>query len=114
MTIKERCKTAEAKLEEISTALLDYRPETLDGCEAQLQEIAGLLDRESFEASELPVPADRSALLQLRKRSALLGLQVQQAANLCQGWAQLCLSEGYTSQGRPVLPSSAPQASYEV
>ena len=43
MTIQERCKTAEAKLEEISTALLDYRPETLEACEAELQEIAGLL-----------------------------------------------------------------------
>jgi hypothetical protein len=114
MTIQERCKTAEAKLEEISTALLDYRPETLDRCEAELHEIAGLLDCESLELSERPVPSDRPALLGLRKRSALLGLQIQQAANLCQGWAQLRLSEGYTNQGRPVLPPSAPQASYEV
>jgi len=52
--------------------------------------------------------------LGLRKRSALLGLQVQQAVNLCRGWAQLCLSEGYTNQGMPVLPPSAPQTSYEV
>ena len=42
MTIQERCKTAEAKLEEISSALLDYRPETLDRCEAELHDIAGL------------------------------------------------------------------------
>jgi hypothetical protein len=41
-------------------------------------------------------------------------LQVQQAANLCQGWAQLRLSSGYTNQGTPVLPLSAPQVSYEV
>jgi hypothetical protein len=50
----------------------------------------------------------------LRQRAALLGLQVQQAANLCRGWAQLQLSEGYSSQGTPLLPPSAPQASYEV
>lgn len=114
MTIQERCKTAEAKLEEISTALLDYRPETLDRCEAELHDIALWLDCESLESSERPVPADHHALLGVRKRSALLGLQIQQAANLCQGWAQLRLSEGYTNQGQPVLPPSAPQASYEV
>jgi len=114
MTIQERCKTAEAKLEEISTALLDYRPETLEACEAELQEIAGLLAVETLGPSERPVAADRSALMGLRKRSALLGLQVQQAVNLCRGWAQLRLSEGYTNQGMPVLPPSAQQTSYEV
>jgi len=114
MTIQERCKTAEAKLEEISTALLDYRPETLDACEAELQEIAGLLSCETLEPSERPVASDRPVLMSLRKRSALLGLQIQQAANLCLGWAQLRVSEGYTNQGRPVLPPSAPQTSYEV
>jgi hypothetical protein len=114
MTIQERCKTAEAKLEEISTALLDYRPETLEACEAELQEIAALLDSETLEPSERPVAADRSALQGLRRRSALLGLQVLQAVNLCRGWAQLCVSEGYTNQGMPVLPSSSPQTSYEV
>jgi hypothetical protein len=114
MTIQERCKTAEAKLEEISAALLDYRPETLDACEAELEEIASLLAVETFEASERPVASDRPALMSLRKRSAFLGLQVQQAVNLCRGWAQLRLSEGYTNQGMPVLPPNAPQTSYEV
>lgn len=114
MTIQERCKTAETRLEEISTALLDYRPETLERCETELEEIAASLQAGSLEQSEHPVAGDRGALLRLRKRAALLGLQVQQAANLCRGWAQLQLSEGYTSQGRPVLPPSAPQASYEV
>jgi len=114
MTIQERCKTAEAKLEEISTALLDYRPETLEACEAELEEIARLLSSETLEPSERPVASDRSALLGLRKRSALLGVQVQQAVNLYRGWAQLRLSEGYTNQGMPVLPTSTPQTSYEV
>jgi hypothetical protein len=114
MTLQERCKTAEAKLGQISTALLDYRPETLDNCEAELRELSGLLDPESLESSAQPIASDRPALLGLRKRALLLGLQVQQAANLCQGWAQLRLSEGYTNQGRPVLPPSAPQTSYEV
>jgi hypothetical protein len=114
MTIQERCKIAEAGLEEISMALLDYRPGTLDECEMTLQEIAGLLDRESLEPAGLPTSGDRPALMALRQRAALLGLQVQQAANLCRGWAQLQLSEGYSCQGTPLLPPSAPQASYEV
>ena len=114
MTIKERCNTAEAKLEEISTALLDYRPETLEACEAELEEIAGLLSSETLEPSDRPAASDRPALMNLRRRSAFLGLQVQQAVNLCRGWAQLRLSEGYTNQGMPVLPPSAPQTSYEV
>jgi hypothetical protein len=85
MTIKERCKTAEAKLEEISTALLDYRPETLEACEAELEEIARLLSAETLEPSERPVASDRPVLMSLRKKSAFLGLQVQQAESMPAG-----------------------------
>jgi hypothetical protein len=61
-----------------------------------------------------PVAADRNELLRLRHRTRLLGLQVQNAVNLCQGWIQLDLSQGYTEQGRPALPLSEPAASFEV
>ena len=43
MTLKERCQAGEAKLEQVSTALLDPRPEILDHCEAELQEVIALL-----------------------------------------------------------------------
>jgi hypothetical protein len=112
MTLQERCQAAEAKLADISIALLDCRPETLERCEAGLHEIAGLLDL-TLDPASRPAPSDREGLIRLRQRSQMLGFQAQHAANLCQGWAQLQLSEGYTDQGRPVLPPSTPLTSYE-
>ena len=112
MTLQERCQAAEAKLEAISNALLDCHPETLERSEVELHEIAALLDC-TLDPTARPVPSDRVRLMRLRQRGQLLGFQAQHAANLCQGWAQLQRSEGYTDQGRPVLPASVPQASYE-
>jgi len=120
MTLRERCQAGEAKLEQISNALLDPRPEILDRCEAELQEVVTLLQGgpadESLDpaVSNRPVASDRSDLLRLRHRIRLLGLQVQSAINICQGWAQLGLSQGYTDQGTPATPPSEPLASYEV
>jgi len=113
MTLKERCQAGETKLEQISNALLDPRPEILDHCETELQEVIAMLS-ESVDSPARAVSFDRGQLLRLRHRVRLLGLQVQNAVNLCQGWTQLGLSQGYTDQGRPTLPPSEPQASYEV
>jgi hypothetical protein len=113
MTLKERCQAGEAKLEQISNALLDPRPEILDHCETELREVVGMLS-ESVDPSARPAVSDRSALLKLRNRTRLLALQVQNAVNLCHGWTQLGLSQGYTDQGRPALPPNEPLASYEV
>jgi hypothetical protein len=119
MTLKERCQAGEAKLEQVSNALLDPRPEILDRCEAELREVIEMLSESEDSSvrpvsSERPVISDRNDLLRLRKRIRLLGLQVQTSVNLCQGWTQLALSPGYTEQGRPALPLSEPLASYEV
>lgn len=126
MTLKQRCQAGEAKLEQLSHALLDPRPEILDYCEAELQEVIAMLTGEPPDsvaapaASDGPRPtdsadrADRDDLLRLRHRTRLLGMQVQNAANLCQGWIQLDLSQGYTEQGRPAVPLSEPAASFEV
>jgi hypothetical protein len=119
MTLKERCQAGESKLEQISNALLDPRPEILDHCEAELQEVIGMLS-ESVDSSvrpassDRPVASNRNDLVRLRIRIRLLGLQVQSAVNLCQGWIQMGLSQGYTDQGRPALPPNEPRASYEV
>jgi hypothetical protein len=113
MTLKERCQAGEAKLEQVSNALLDPRPEILDHCEAELQEVIGMLS-ESVDSSARPAVSDRSELLKLRHRTRLVALQVQNAVNLCQGWIQLGLSQGYTDQGSPAMPPSEPLASYEV
>jgi hypothetical protein len=119
MTLKERCQAGEAKLEQISNALLDPRPEILDHCEAELQDVIGMLSEPVDssarpDASSQPVAADRNELLRLQHRIRLLGLQVQSAVNLFQGWVQLGLSQGYTDQGKPAQPPSEPLASYEV
>ena len=113
MTLTERCQAGEAELDRISAALLDPRIENLDRCETDLREIVSLLESETASRSADPVK-DRGALLRLRNRIRLLALQVQNAANLCQGWAQLSLSQGYTEQGRPALAPSEPHSSYEV
>jgi hypothetical protein len=123
MTLKQRCRAGEAKLEHVSNALLDPRPEILDYCEAELQEVVAILTGEPADpvaapaVSDEPVAADRADrndLLRLRHRTRLLGMQVQNAVNLCQGWIQLDLSQGYTEQGRPAVPLSEPVASFEV
>jgi hypothetical protein len=123
MTLKQRCQAGEAKLEQVSNALLDPRPEILDYCEAELQEVVAILTGEPADSvaapvvSDVPVAADRADrndLLRLRHRIRLLGMQVQNAVNLCQGWIQLDLSQGYTEQGRPAVPPSEPAASFEV
>jgi hypothetical protein len=123
MTLKQRCQAGEAKLEQVSNALLDPRPEILDYCEAELQEVVAILTGEPADSvaapvvSDVPVAADRADrndLLRLRHRIRLLGMQVQNAVNLCQGWIQLDLSQGYTEQGTPAVPPSEPAASFEV
>jgi hypothetical protein len=126
MTLKQRCQAGEAKLEQVSNALLDPRPEILEYCEAELQEVVAILTGEPADSvaapavSDGPRPADRADradrndLLRLRHRTRLLGLQVQNAVNLCQGWIQMDLSQGYTEQGRPAVPLSEPAASFEV
>ena len=112
MTLKERCQAGEAKLEQVSNALLDPRPEILDHCEAELQEVIAMLG-EPANSSARPSISERDELLRLRHRIRLVALQVHNAINLCQGWLQLGLSEGYTDQGRPALPPSEPHASFE-
>ena len=113
MTLQEHCQAGEAKLDQVSTALLDPRPEILETCETQLQEVIELLES-AASGSSAGAPANREHLLRLRHRIRLLAFQAQQAANLCQGWVQLSLSEGYTDQGKPALPPTQPQSSYEV
>jgi hypothetical protein len=113
MTLEESCHAGEAKLEQVSNALLDPRPEILDHCEAELQEVIAILG-ERANSSARPAISDRNELLRLRGRIRLLALQVHNAINLCQGWIHLGSTEGYTDQGRPALPPREPQASFEV
>ena len=112
MTLKDRCNAGEAKLDRVSAALLKPSTEVLDACEADLLEVIGLLEGASGKSEHLR--EGRQDLVRLLHRTRMLSLQVQQAANLCQGWAQLCLGQGYTDQGRPAVPLTEPRSSYEV
>ena len=109
MTLTERCQAGEAKLDAVSRALADPRPEILDYCERELRDVIELL-----ESAKAWVPANRAELKRLSKKARLLGMQTQNALNLCQGWIQLGLAQGYTDRGTPVLPLSEPQTSYEA
>ena len=112
MTLQERCQAGEAKLEQVSAALLHPSPEIIESCEAELQEVIAMLGEPANSSARFPI-SDRNELLRLRHRSRLVALQVHNAINLCQGWLQLGLSEGYTDQGRPALPPTEPHASFE-
>ena len=113
MTLEEDYRSSETKLDAVSKALLDPRPEILDYCESQLQEVIELLESANSRSGNA-TGETRSALIQLRRKVRLVAMQTQNAVNLCQGWSQLGLSQGYTEQGKPVLPLTEPQASYEV
>ena len=67
MTLQEHCQAGEAKLNQVSTALLDPRPEILEACEIQLQEVIELLES-AASGSSAGVSADRENLLSLRHR----------------------------------------------
>jgi hypothetical protein len=114
MTLTERCQAGEARLEQVSAALLDARPDVFDRCEEDLEEVITLLEREPDSQVPADRLADRTQLERLRYRLRLLAMQTQHATNLCQGWIQLGRSEGYTDRGTPVLPPSEPRTSYEV
>jgi hypothetical protein len=113
MTPKEIFQESEARLDTVSRALLDPRPEILDYCEGQLQEVIESL--ESAGSSGAAAGAEeRAELVAFHRKLRLLAMQTQNAVNLCQGWTQLGLSQGYTDQGKPVPPLTEPQIGYEV
>ena len=70
MTLKQRCQAGEAKLDQVSAALLDPRPEVLDRCEADLEEIIAMLETGDAESIVGP-SADKADLLRLRNRIRL-------------------------------------------
>jgi hypothetical protein len=114
VTLQEVCLEAEARIRLIQRTLLDPQPELLDRCRMELGEVIELLEPRVTELLAAPNESDRAALERLRQAVAQIGTRVDQAANLCQGWAQLRLSTGYTAQGRPALPIESPKASFEA
>ena len=114
MTLQEVCLEAEARIRRIQETLIDPQTELLDRCESALRDVIDLLEPRLTEMPAGPNGPDRAALSQLRRTVAQLASQVALAANLCQGWAQLRLSTGYTAQGRPALTIEGSKATFEI
>jgi hypothetical protein len=109
----DSCLRAEAKIQEIRQMLLDPRPDAVERCQNELQQVVsaleGLISKGPFSFD----PPASSALLRIRRSAHALKLQIEVASNLCFGWIQLRLGTGYTAQGLPVLIASEPGSSFE-
>lgn len=107
------CEQAEGRLEGLRTGILASDPARMDQSTAELEELINSLDGQ-FMAEARPRAQDRILLVGLRESILQLGAQLEQATNLCWGWAQLRIGGGYTQQGQPVLTGGEANASYEA
>jgi hypothetical protein len=112
-SIDDAVSYAEAKLREVRQMLLDARPEVVDRCQSELQQVVTALERLVSEGALQSNPGVSSALLRIRRSAHALKLQIEYASNLCFGWIQLRLGAGYTAQGLPVLMAREPGSSFE-
>ena len=102
------CLHAEARIQEAGHLLLDTRPEAVDRCQSELQQVAGVLEGLVAEGMFRANPALSSALFRIRRSAHALKLQIELASNLYLGWIQLRSGAGYTEQGLPVLVTGEP------
>jgi|SRR5271170_55822 len=113
-TILEACLGAEVKLREARQFLLDSRPEAVERCQSELQQVVAVLEKLVAAEPLQSNPPASSALLRVRRLAHLLRLQIEFASNLCSGWIQLRLGAGYTEQGLPVLVRRESGSSFEA
>jgi len=112
MKLQEHCTEAEARLRRMEAQLLEFRPEAVDQCLAELPKVLESLQR--WTALPEPVDAkDRVALKSLQQTAGRLRLHADFASNLCLGWIQLRLGVGYTNKGQPWVLGTEPNATYE-
>jgi hypothetical protein len=112
-SVDDACLYAETKLREARQLLLDARPESVDRCQSELQQVVTVLERLVSEGALQSSPGASSALRRIRRSAHALKLQIDYASNLCFGWIQLRLGAGYTAQGLPVLIANEPASSFE-
>jgi hypothetical protein len=113
-SIEAACLHAEAKIREVSRLLLDIRPEAVERCQSELQQVIallkGLVSERAFQAN----PRVSSTLVGIGRSARVLKLQIEYASNLYSGWIQLRLGAGYTQQGLPVLVRGESRSSFEA
>jgi len=117
MSLEQRCSQLKSRLQTLQASLCPPDPERMERCEAELRDVIRLLaecaaDRRPSQDSTRA--AEIAALRQLKQAIQRLGAQLDHGLNLCQGWAQLRLSAGYTNQGRPILVCGESSKSYEA
>ncbi|HEY1757509.1 MAG TPA: hypothetical protein VGG72_19205 [Bryobacteraceae bacterium] len=112
--IEEACLEAEARLREAARCLLDVRPEAVERCQDELQQVIAALEPFVSKGALQANPRVASALLRIRWSAQALRLQIKFASNLYSGWVQLRLGTGYTRQGLPVFVTGAPGRSFEA
>jgi hypothetical protein len=113
-SIDDACLYADAKLREVQRLLLDMRPEAVERCQSELQQVIAVLQKLVSEGSREPNPRVSSTLVRIRRSARALKLQIEYASNLYWGWIQLRLGAGYTQQGRPLLVMREPGSSFEA
>ena len=115
MTLEQRCREAEVRLENIRTLLLRPQTDQLSLCENELKEVVFALQNivGSRPAKNTPTEG-KTAIYRLRQVAGKVALQVRHASNLCMGLAQLYAASGYTNQGRPLFLPAEARASYDA
>ena len=112
MKIAEHCLEAEIRIREIQSQLAEPSVERLERCEAEIRLlIRGLPSPQAGLSVEAQ---DRAALQRLRQSVRAVAVQLQHGVRLCQGWAQLFNSSGYTQRGVPILVRAESTTSFEA
>jgi hypothetical protein len=117
MSLEENFRQLKSRLQDLQASLCPPDPEWLERCESELRDVIRLLadcagNRRSSQDSI--GDSERAALRQLKQAIYRLRAQLEHGLNLCQGWAQLHLSTGYTDQGCPILACGEPNTSYDA
>jgi len=113
----EVCQRAENMLRDVQSGELVPGTEMLAQWEADLGQVAALLEaaHESMMEHSKPHnnPALRQVLLGIRQRAGILKLQFEHGSNYCMGLLQVRTGTGYSAQGLPVLLPIEARSSFE-
>jgi len=112
MKLAKYCQEFEARLGSIETSLLRFDAQALQFCQDEIGKILNQLLCWKITPEALD-ESDRRALSSFRKALAKIQARADQGSNLCLGWRQLCVTAGYTSQGKPQFVMTESSACYE-
>jgi len=114
ISFDDACRYTDTKLREVRRLLLDTRPEAVERCQSELEQIVAVLEKLVAEGDHPSDTAATAALTGIQGSARDLRLQIEYASNLCFGWIQLRLGAGYSRDGLPVLVTGEPGSSLEA